>query len=187
MRCHFIPQYLLDTLAGAPDTEAAARGRRTMAIDARVRAAVVAPAAAAGAAVGEATVTDPSSWKPVSLSTPDGAAAIAYVEVRAEGANLGVDDLDVGGVERGDEVDRRRAGAARRRQETRVALHLEGEFLERRGVTLDDVGGTALYLLSDLSGGVTGEIHYVDAGYNIVAMPHPDRLRKVGIEDEAAG
>ena len=38
MRCHFIPQYLLDTLAGAPDTEAAARGRRTMAIDARVRA-----------------------------------------------------------------------------------------------------------------------------------------------------
>ena len=50
MRCHFIPQYLLDTLAGAPDTEAAERGRRTMAIDARVRAAVVAPAATAGAA-----------------------------------------------------------------------------------------------------------------------------------------
>ena len=57
----------------------------------------------------------------------------------------------------------------------------------RRGVTLDDVGGTALYLLSDLSGGVTGEIHYVDAGYNIIAMPHPDRLRRVGIDDEAAG
>ena len=52
----------------------------------------------------------------------------------------------------------------------------------RRGVTLDDVGGSALYLLSDLSAGVTGEVHFVDAGYNTIAMPHPDRLR-VGTED----
>ena len=36
-----------------------------------------------------------------------------------------------------------------------------------RGVTLDELGGSALYLLSDLSGGVTGEIHYVDSGYNV--------------------
>jgi enoyl-[acyl-carrier protein] reductase I len=57
----------------------------------------------------------------------------------------------------------------------------------RRGITLDDVGGAALYLLSDLSGGVTGEIHFVDSGYNILAMPHPDRLRHVPIEDETAG
>ena len=34
-----------------------------------------------------------------------------------------------------------------------------------------DLGGAALYLLSDLSAGVTGEIHHVDAGYNIVGMP----------------
>jgi enoyl-[acyl-carrier protein] reductase I len=46
-----------------------------------------------------------------------------------------------------------------------------------RGVTLDELGGSALYLLSDLSGGVTGEIHFVDCGYNIVAMPQPDSLR----------
>jgi enoyl-[acyl-carrier protein] reductase I len=46
-----------------------------------------------------------------------------------------------------------------------------------RGVTLDELGGSALYLLSDLSTGVTGEIHYVDSGYNIVAMPHPDNLK----------
>jgi len=46
-----------------------------------------------------------------------------------------------------------------------------------RGVTLDELGGTALYLLSDLSGGVTGEIHFVDSGYNIISMPHPDELR----------
>jgi enoyl-[acyl-carrier protein] reductase I len=46
-----------------------------------------------------------------------------------------------------------------------------------RGVTLDELGGTALYLLSELSGGVTGEIHYVDSGYNIISMPHPDALK----------
>ncbi len=46
-----------------------------------------------------------------------------------------------------------------------------------RGVTLDDLGGAGLYLLSDLSTGVTGEIHFVDSGYNVIAMPHPDALR----------
>ncbi|MEA2928492.1 MAG: enoyl-[acyl-carrier protein] reductase [Hyphomicrobiales bacterium] len=49
-----------------------------------------------------------------------------------------------------------------------------------RGITLDELGGSALYLLSDLSGGVTGEIHFVDAGYNIIAMPHPDALKLDG-------
>jgi enoyl-[acyl-carrier protein] reductase I len=47
----------------------------------------------------------------------------------------------------------------------------------RRGVTLDELGGAGLYLLSDLSTGVTGEIHFVDSGYNVIAMPHPDALR----------
>ena len=46
-----------------------------------------------------------------------------------------------------------------------------------RGVSLDDLGGSALYLLSDMSGGVTGEIHFVDCGYNIISMPHPDALK----------
>jgi enoyl-[acyl-carrier protein] reductase I len=49
----------------------------------------------------------------------------------------------------------------------------------RRTVTIEEVGGAALYLLSDLSTGVTGDIHYVDSGYNIVAMPHPAALRTV--------
>jgi enoyl-[acyl-carrier protein] reductase I len=49
-----------------------------------------------------------------------------------------------------------------------------------RGVTLDELGGTALYLLSDMSGGVTGEIHFVDSGYNIISMPHPDALKAAG-------
>lgn len=46
-----------------------------------------------------------------------------------------------------------------------------------RGVTLDELGGAGLYLLSDLSTGVTGEIHFVDSGYNVIAMPHPDTLK----------
>jgi enoyl-[acyl-carrier protein] reductase I len=46
-----------------------------------------------------------------------------------------------------------------------------------RGVTLDELGGSALYLLSDLSGGVTGEVHYVDSGYNIILMPKPEDLK----------
>ncbi len=49
-----------------------------------------------------------------------------------------------------------------------------------RAVTLDDVGGAALYLLSDLSGGVTGEVHFVDAGYNVIAMPQPEDLKAAG-------
>ena len=41
----------------------------------------------------------------------------------------------------------------------------------QRSVQLKDVGGAALYLLSDLSNGVTGEVHHVDCGYNIVGIP----------------
>ncbi len=44
----------------------------------------------------------------------------------------------------------------------------------RRNVTIDEVGGAALYLLSDLASGVTGEIHHVDAGYNVVGMKAED-------------
>src|ERR1700736_4900937 len=47
----------------------------------------------------------------------------------------------------------------------------------RRGVTLDEIGGAALYLLSDLSTGVTGDIHFVDCGYNIITMPQPSLLK----------
>jgi len=49
-----------------------------------------------------------------------------------------------------------------------------------RTVTLDELGGSALYLLSPLSGGVTGEIHYVDAGYNTILMPRIEALKPDG-------
>jgi len=46
----------------------------------------------------------------------------------------------------------------------------------KRNVDIDDVGKSALYLLSDLAAGVTGEIHYVDAGYNKLGMPDPKNI-----------
>ncbi len=46
----------------------------------------------------------------------------------------------------------------------------------KRNIDINDVGKSALYLLSDLAAGVTGEIHYVDAGYNKVGMPDPRNI-----------
>jgi enoyl-[acyl-carrier protein] reductase I len=48
----------------------------------------------------------------------------------------------------------------------------------RRTITTEEVGGAGLYLLSPLSSGVTGEIHYVDSGYNIISMPRPEDIAK---------
>jgi enoyl-[acyl-carrier protein] reductase I len=56
----------------------------------------------------------------------------------------------------------------------------------RRTVSIDEIGGSALYLLSALSSGVTGEIHYVDSGYNIISMPHPEALKTVDAAETAA-
>ena len=47
----------------------------------------------------------------------------------------------------------------------------------KKNIVLEHVGGSALYLLSDLSSGVTGEIHFVDAGYNVIGMPPTDDLK----------
>jgi enoyl-[acyl-carrier protein] reductase I len=47
----------------------------------------------------------------------------------------------------------------------------------RKSVTIEEIGGSALYFLSDLSAGVTGEIHHIDAGYNIISMPRPEDMR----------
>ena len=52
----------------------------------------------------------------------------------------------------------------------------EDHSLLKRNVDIDDIGNSALYLLSDLAGAVTGEIHYVDAGYNKVGMPNPKNM-----------
>jgi enoyl-[acyl-carrier protein] reductase I len=48
----------------------------------------------------------------------------------------------------------------------------------RRTVSIEELGGSALYLLSDLSSGVTGEIHFVDTGYSTISMPPIENLKK---------
>ncbi|MGE0630469.1 MAG: enoyl-ACP reductase FabI [Hyphomicrobiaceae bacterium] len=57
----------------------------------------------------------------------------------------------------------------------------------RRTPTLDEVGGSALYLVSDLSGAVTGEVHFVDCGFSTVSMPSLDALKELEADAEAAG
>lgn len=52
----------------------------------------------------------------------------------------------------------------------------------RRTVNIEEIGKAALYLLSDLASGVTGEIHYVDSGYNIMSMPNLDVLKQISEE-----
>ncbi len=56
-----------------------------------------------------------------------------------------------------------------------------------RGVALEELGGAGLYLLSDLSTGVTGEIHFVDCGYNVIAMPQPEALKEAAGKVENGG
>jgi enoyl-[acyl-carrier protein] reductase I len=53
----------------------------------------------------------------------------------------------------------------------------------RRTITLDEVGGAAVYLLSDLATGVTGEVHYVDSGYHIISTPRPEDLKAGGLDN----
>ena len=55
----------------------------------------------------------------------------------------------------------------------------------RRATTISDVGGSALYLLSPLSAGVTGEVHFVDSGFHVVCMPRPEDVRAAAGNGEA--
>ena len=55
----------------------------------------------------------------------------------------------------------------------------------KRTPTLDEVAGSALYLLSPLSGAVTGEVHFVDCGYNTVSMPTLQSLKEQDAEGKA--
>lgn len=62
--------------------------------------------------------------------------------------------------------------------DARTLLHYQQEHAPmRRSPTLDEVGGAALYLLSDLSGAVTGEVHFVDCGYSTTFMPDLESLK----------
>ncbi|GBU17181.1 MULTISPECIES: enoyl-ACP reductase FabI [Methylobacterium] len=102
------------------------------------------------------------------------AKAALEASVRYLAADLGPDGIRVNALSAGPVRTLAGAGIADARL---MFNHQKAHAPLRRTVSLDDVGGSALYLLSDLSGGVTGEIHFVDSGYNIISMPRPDVLQ----------
>jgi enoyl-[acyl-carrier protein] reductase I len=109
------------------------------------------------------------------------AKAALEASVRYLAADFGQDRIRVNAISAGPIRTLAGAGVANARlmfgyQRTNAPL--------RHDITIEDIGGAALYLLSDLSRAVTGEVHYVDAGYNVVAMP---RLEQLKTQDEKAG
>jgi enoyl-[acyl-carrier protein] reductase I len=96
-------------------------------------------------------------------------ASVRYLAVDYGGQNIRVNAISAGPI-------RTLAGAGINDARYMFAFQQRHAPLGR-GVTLDELGGAGLYLLSDLSNGVTGEVHFVDAGYNVIAMPQPDALR----------
>ncbi|EIZ86128.1 short-chain dehydrogenase/reductase SDR [Methylobacterium sp. GXF4] len=102
------------------------------------------------------------------------AKAALEASVRYLASDLGPDGIRVNALSAGPMRTLAGAGIADARL---MFNHQAAHAPLRRTVSLDDVGGSALYLLSPLSGGVTGEIHFVDAGYNIISMPRPDVLQ----------
>ncbi len=98
------------------------------------------------------------------------AKAALEASVRYLASDLGPDGIRVNALSAGPMRTLAGAGIADARL---MFNHQAAHAPLRRTVSLDDVGGSALYLLSPLSGGVTGEVHFVDAGYNIISMPRP--------------
>ena len=96
------------------------------------------------------------------------AKAALEASVRYLAADLGRDNIRVNAISAG--PMRTLAGAAVGDART-VFKWNKAHAPLKRTVELNHVGGAALYLLSDLAGGVTGEIHFVDSGFNVVGMP----------------
>jgi enoyl-[acyl-carrier protein] reductase I len=102
------------------------------------------------------------------------AKAALEASVRYLAADLGPDGIRVNALSAGPMRTLAGAGIADARL---MFNHQKAHAPLRRTVSMQDVGGSALYLLSDLSGGVTGEVHFVDSGFNIISMPRPDVLQ----------
>ncbi|RVU17702.1 enoyl-ACP reductase FabI [Methylobacterium oryzihabitans] len=102
------------------------------------------------------------------------AKAALEASVRYLAADLGPQGIRVNGLSAGPVRTLAGAGIADARL---MYNHQRAHAPLRRTVTTEEIGGSALYLLSGLSGGVTGEIHFVDSGYNIISMPRPEVLK----------
>ncbi|MBC7962100.1 MAG: enoyl-ACP reductase [Steroidobacteraceae bacterium] len=95
------------------------------------------------------------------------AKAALEAEVRYLAEALGPEGIRVNGISAG---PIRTLAAAGVNGFTQILNHVEVKAPLRRNVTQEDVARSALYLCSDLSSGVAGEIHYVDGGYNVVGI-----------------
>lgn len=95
------------------------------------------------------------------------AKASLEASVRYLAANLGPESTRVNAISAGPIKTLAAAGIANFRK---MLDHVEQHAPLRRSVTIDEIGNTAAFLCSDLASGVTGEIMYVDAGYNILGM-----------------
>lgn len=102
------------------------------------------------------------------------AKAALETSVRYLASDFGLDGIRVNAISAGPVRTLAGAGVA----DARLMLNYQKRNAPlARTVEIDEVGGSALYLLSDLSSGVTGEIHFVDSGYSIISMPRLDELK----------
>ena len=103
------------------------------------------------------------------------AKAALEASVRYLAADFGPDNIRVNAISAGPIRTLAGAGIA----DARFMFNFQRDHSPlRRTVTIENVGGAALYLLSPLSEGVTGEVLFVDAGYNIISMPRPDDIKE---------
>lgn len=120
-------------------------------------------------------------WVP-SYNVMGVAKAALEASVRYLAADLGSQGIRVNAISAGPMRTLSGAGVS----DARVIFNFQRENSPlKKTPTLDDVGGSALYLLSPLSGAVTGEIHFVDCGYNTVSMPSLQALKDHDLEGKA--
>ena len=111
------------------------------------------------------------------------AKAALEASVRYLAADLGPQGIRVNALSAGPMRTLSGAGVS----DARVIFNYQKEHAPlKRTPTLNEVGGSALYLLSDMSGAVTGEVHFVDCGYSTVAMPSLDALKQLDSDTAAA-
>ena len=121
------------------------------------------------------TYAGATRWVP-SYRTMESAKAALEASVRYLSSDFGPQGIRVNAVSAGPMRTLAGAGVS----DARVIFNYQRDHSPlRRTPTLDEVGGTALYLLSDMGSGVTGEVHFVDCGYSTVAMPTLDALKEI--------
>jgi enoyl-[acyl-carrier protein] reductase I len=109
------------------------------------------------------------------------AKAALEASVRYLAADFGGDDIRVNAISAGPVRTLAGSGVS----DARIMFNYQKRNAPlRRTVTIEEIGNTALYLLSDLGSAVTGEIHHVDSGYNIMAMPRLDELKAAETREE---